>query len=86
VAVWDVMEPNYLNYSNAGEFFSQLRQWFEEVKLFPTPNEVNPLSGDRFEGLRDVIRSVGWPPDQGSGSEWKREECLKEVGRTVFNY
>ena len=60
-----------------------MRQQYEEVKLFPTPREVNPLLGDRFQGLRDAIRSFGWPPKEGDRSEWKREECLKEVRRTI---
>ena len=86
MATWDVMELECVTFKSAGRFFAQLRQWYEEIKLFPTSNHVDSLMGKHFDGLKEVIKSFGWPPAQEDGSGWQREECLKEVDRTKYDY
>jgi hypothetical protein len=83
VVTWDVMEVSCVSFDSAKEFFTRLRQWYEEIKLFPVPNEVAFLTEDRFDGVKDVIRSFGWPPAREDGSGWQRKKCLKEVERMV---
>jgi hypothetical protein len=80
------MESHCSTYDDAKDFFPRLRRWYEEIKLFPTPNQVNFLFEDRFDGLKEAIRSFGWPPAQGDESGWRHEECLKEVERTAYDY
>jgi len=86
MGTWDVMELHCVTFESAERFFARLRQWYEEMKLFPTDAQVNFLTGAHFDGLKDVIRSFGWPPAQEDGSGWQREECLKEVDRTKYDY
>lgn len=83
MVTWDVMETTCVSFDNAREFFDQLRQWFEEIKLFPVPTEVAFLVGDHFDSVKNVIRSFGWPPAREDGSGWQREECLKEVKKMI---
>ena len=52
------MESHCSTYDDAKDFFPRLRRWYEDIKLFPTPNQVNFLFGDRFDGL-EAIRSFG---------------------------
>lgn len=80
------MMGHTLSYSDEREFFTRARQWFEELELFPTGNEVKHYSHDRLQGLRALIRSFGWPPPPGDGCGWKRRECFKEVERMVYDY
>lgn len=87
VAVWDVMHSEYRHFGSAKDCFTHLKRRFEEIELFPTHDgRVFTLQEDRHRGLKYVIRSFGWPSTDEDGKEWKREECLKEVERTIYDY
>ena len=77
------METSCVSFDSAAEFFTHLRQWYEEIKLFPVPNEVAFLTEDRFDGVKDVIKSLGWPPAREDGSRWQKEKCFEEVERMI---
>lgn len=83
VVTWNVMEAYCASFDCAKAFFTRLRQWYEEIKLFPVPNEVAFLTEDRFDGVKDAIRSFGWPPTGEDGRGWQKEECFEEVERMI---
>jgi hypothetical protein len=83
VAVWDIWECECGKYDSAKEFFADVRQDFENILLFPIPEEVALLHGDRCDGFKDWIRSFGWPPAREDGATWKRDECMKQIGDRV---
>lgn len=44
------------------------------------------LSSDKMQGMKDAIRSFGWPPAKGDGVGWKREEYFNEAKRLFDEY
>jgi hypothetical protein len=88
--VWDFDEIDYLSFDGTGEFYAWLRKQFEELKIFPVPgltggpDHVVPMTEDRHQGYKDFIKSLGWP--LADGSEWKRDEAMKELQRVYRNY
>lgn len=84
VAVWDVMDTNYMSFNDAEQFFARVRRWYEEVKLFSTPTEVDLLSEDESRVMKALVASFGWPPAaEVEGSGWRKEEGFREVERVV---
>lgn len=84
VAIWDVGEDGYASFDSAGEFYAWLKKQYEELRVFSAPGidmpaHVYSLTHDRYGGFKEVVRSLGWPP--GDGSKWNRQEGMKEVER-----
>lgn len=77
------METCCARFDSAKAFFTLLRQWYEEIKLFLVPNEVAFLTEDRFDSVKHAIRAFGWPPTGEDGSGWRKEKCPEEVERMI---
>lgn len=75
------MFDHYDSFGNTGEFTTSLRESFETLEIFHTPNAVERMRKD--DRLKDVARSFGWPPPQGDESGWRREECFKAVEKEM---
>lgn len=61
-----------------------MRKEYEVLKVFPMPDEVVPLTKERHEGFKEIVRILGWPP--GDMSKWDREKGMKEVERVGHDY
>lgn len=87
VAMWDFDDNHCYSFDSAGEFYAWLKKQYEDLEVFSvprpsdTPAEVWPLRNwnDRHRDLKEVIRSLGWPPRDGSGRD--RENSMKELER-----
>jgi hypothetical protein len=86
MATWDIWEGQCSRYSSAKKFFADARQEFENIILFPIPTEVAFLHGDEFDGLKDWIRSFGWPPAWEDGATWRGDECMKQIDEKAYEY
>jgi hypothetical protein len=84
------MQCDYLSFDSAGEFYAWLRKQYEELEVFPVPgltggpDQVIFLTEDRHQGYKDFVKSLGWP--LADGSEWKRDEAMKELQRVCPSY
>jgi hypothetical protein len=82
--LWDVKDNCYSSFDSSREFYTWLWKEYEQLKILPMPDEVVPLNKERYEGLIEKVRSLGWPPGDTSG--WKREEGMKEVKKIGPGY
>jgi hypothetical protein len=79
-----------LYFDSAGEFYMWLRKKYEELEIFPVPgmtggpDHVIPLTDASHQSYKDFFRSLGWP--LGDGSQWKRDEAMKELQRVYPDY
>jgi hypothetical protein len=79
-----------LYFDSAGEFYMWLRKKYEELEIFPVPgmtggpDHVIPLTDASHQSYKDFVRSLGWP--LGDGSQWKRDEAMKELQRVYPDY
>ena len=84
------MQDDYLSFESAGEFYAWLRKQYDELEIFPAPgitdapDNVISLARDGHEKYKEFVKSLGWPP--GEGSKWKRDEAMKELQRVWPEY
>jgi hypothetical protein len=90
VAIWDVMQSDYESFESAGVFYAWLRKQYDELEIFAVPgwrgppDHVMSLANKRDQEYKDFVRSLGWPP--GDGSKWARDEAMKELQRVWPEY
>lgn len=90
--MWDFDDNHYYSFESAGEFFAWLKKQYEDLEVFSVPGPFDTPGefwllrnwNDRHRDFKEVIRSLGWPPRDGSG--WNREQGMKEVERRAPDY